>query len=109
VVSRVYSSTVSATAGAALARRSRLAAAAEPGVLITKAIPKTGEHLPIIGLRSSDTFSQSAGREELDALRRVFQTKAEHGGSVVDTAPAYGASEEVSARLVNELGLRDKV
>jgi aryl-alcohol dehydrogenase-like predicted oxidoreductase len=101
--------TMSATACAALALRSRLAGAAEPADLITKAIPKTGEHLPIIGLGSSATFSQSAGRDEVDALRGVFRTMVEHGGSVFDTAPGYGASEEVSARLVGELGLRDKI
>ncbi|HEX5047873.1 MAG TPA: aldo/keto reductase [Gammaproteobacteria bacterium] len=101
--------TLSAGACAALALRPRLAAAAEPGDLLTKPIPKTGEHLPIIGLGSSATFSQSAGREELDALRSVFETMAEHGGTVFDTAPGYGASEQVSARIVNELGLRDKI
>ena len=101
--------TLSASACAALALRSRIAASAEPTDLITKAIPKTGEHLPIVGLGSSATFSQSAGRDELDALREVFKTMVEHGGTVFDTAPGYGASEEVSARLVNELGLRDKI
>ena len=100
---------MTATACAALALRSRLAAAAEPADLITKAIPKTGEHLPIMGLGSSATFSQSAGRAEVDALRGVFQTMVDHGGSVFDTAPGYGASEEVSAKLIAELGLRDKI
>jgi aryl-alcohol dehydrogenase-like predicted oxidoreductase len=101
--------TLTATACGALALRSRLVAAAEPGDLITKAIPKTGEHLPVVGLGSSATFSQSAAREELDALSEVFKIMVERGGTVFDTAPGYGASEEVSARLVNELGLRDKV
>jgi aryl-alcohol dehydrogenase-like predicted oxidoreductase len=101
--------TLSATACAALALRSRFALAAEGGAVLTKAIPKTGEHIPIVGLGSSATFSQSAGREELDELRGVFKTMVEHGGTVFDTAPGYGASEEVSARLVNELGLRDKI
>lgn len=101
--------TMSATACAALALRSRLAGAAEPGDLITRAIPKTGEHLPIMGLGSSATFSESAGRAEVDALRGVFQTMVDHGGSVFDTAPGYGASEEVSAKLLAELGLRDKI
>lgn len=100
---------MTATTCAALALRSRLAAAAEPADLITKAIPKTGEHLPIMGLGSSATFSESAGRAEVDALRGVFQTMVDHGGSVFDTAPGYGASEEVSAKLLAELGLRDKI
>jgi aryl-alcohol dehydrogenase-like predicted oxidoreductase len=101
--------TMAATACAALALRARLAESAEPGDLITRAIPKTGEHLPIIGLGSSATFSQSAGRAEVDALGGVFKTMVEHGGSVFDTAPGYGASEQVSAKLVADLGLRDKI
>ncbi|HZF27798.1 MAG TPA: aldo/keto reductase [Gammaproteobacteria bacterium] len=101
--------TMTAAACTTLALRSRLAAAAEPADLITRAIPKTGEHLPIMGLGSSATFSQSAGRAEVDALRGVFQTMVDHGGSVFDTAPGYGASEEVSAKLLAELGLRDKI
>ena len=101
--------TMTATACAALALRARLAESAEPGDLITRAIPKTGEHLPIIGLGSSATFSQSAGRAEVDALGGVFKTMVEHGGSVFDTAPGYGASEQVSAKLVADLGLRNKI
>jgi len=101
--------TMTATACAALALRARLAESAEPGDLITRAIPKTGEHLPIIGLGSSATFSQSAGRAEVDALGGVFKTMVEHGGSVFDTAPGYGASEQVSAKLVADLGFRDKI
>jgi aryl-alcohol dehydrogenase-like predicted oxidoreductase len=33
----------------------------------------------------------------------------DNGGTVFDTAPGYGASEEVAARAVNEAGLRDRV
>ena len=33
----------------------------------------------------------------------------EQGGTVFDTAPGYGASEEVAAKAVNELGVRDRV
>ncbi len=33
----------------------------------------------------------------------------ENGGTVLDTAPAYGAAEEVAGRFVKELGATDKV
>jgi aryl-alcohol dehydrogenase-like predicted oxidoreductase len=33
----------------------------------------------------------------------------EHGGTVFDTAPGYGASEEVAAKAVNDLGVRDRL
>jgi aryl-alcohol dehydrogenase-like predicted oxidoreductase len=39
----------------------------------------------------------------------VFAAMLENGGTVFDTAPGYGASEEVAARAVNEAGLRDRL
>lgn len=77
--------------------------------LITRAIPSSGEPLPVVGLGSSATFSQVARSEDVDALRGVLSTLVEKGGSVFDTAPSYGASEEVAGRLVRELGIQDKV
>jgi aryl-alcohol dehydrogenase-like predicted oxidoreductase len=77
--------------------------------LLTKAIPATGEQLPLIGLGSSATFAQVAGTGEVAALREVFKTFIEQGGTVFDTAPGYGSSEEVSGRIAAELGLTDKI
>jgi aryl-alcohol dehydrogenase-like predicted oxidoreductase len=71
----------SALAGAALALPPGLLQALE-GDIITRAIPSTGEQIPIVGLG---------------------------GGTVFDTAPGYGASEEVAGRLVQELGATEKV
>lgn len=81
----------------------------QPQPLITRPIPSTGEQLPVVGLGSSATFSQKAGGEETEALREVFQALVEHRGSVFDTAPSYGASEEVAGRLVDDLGAADKI
>jgi aryl-alcohol dehydrogenase-like predicted oxidoreductase len=97
---------------AAMALTPRLLLAQAAGAPIMRAIPKGGEQLPIVGLGSSATFSRLAGeaeQEDLEALGGVLKTMVEHGGTVFDTAPSYGASEEVTGRLVNELGLRDKV
>jgi aryl-alcohol dehydrogenase-like predicted oxidoreductase len=33
----------------------------------------------------------------------------EHGGTVFDTAPSYGASEEVAGRIAHELGITDRI
>src|SRR5690606_3013651 len=84
-------------------------AAGKPGSLITRAIPSSGERLPVVGLGSSATFSSAAGGEGNDALRQVFQAFVDHGGSVFDTAPGYGASEAVAGKIVNELGIRNKI
>jgi aryl-alcohol dehydrogenase-like predicted oxidoreductase len=98
---------LTARAGAALALPGTLFAQA--GEVITRAIPKTGERLPIVGLGSSATFSEIAGAADVEAIKAVFSTMLEQGGTVFDTAPGYGASEEVAARAINELGVRDKL
>ncbi len=76
--------------------------------LITRAVPKSGERLPVVGLGSSATFSQVARSEDTAALREVMKTMVANGGTVFDTAPSYGASEEVAGRIVREEKL-DKV
>ncbi len=83
--------------------------AAGRGALITRAIPGKDERLPVVGLGSSATFSRVAGSEDVQAVREVLAAMAEHGGTVFDTAPSYGASEEVAGRIVRELGLSDKL
>jgi aryl-alcohol dehydrogenase-like predicted oxidoreductase len=77
--------------------------------LLTRAIPKTGEQLPVIGLGSSATFSQVARSEDVTALREVLTTLTSMGGSVFDTAPSYGASEEVAGRIAGETGLTSQL
>jgi aryl-alcohol dehydrogenase-like predicted oxidoreductase len=77
--------------------------------MITRAIPSSGETLPIVGLGSSATFSQVARSEDVTALRDVLKAFTDHGGTVFDTAPSYGASEEVSGRIAAELGITDKI
>jgi aryl-alcohol dehydrogenase-like predicted oxidoreductase len=77
--------------------------------LITRAIPATGERLPIVGLGSSATFAQVARSEDATALRAVLGRMAALGGTVLDTAPAYGASEEVAGRIAQELGIAKRL
>jgi aryl-alcohol dehydrogenase-like predicted oxidoreductase len=77
--------------------------------LLMRAIPSTGEMLPLVGLGSSATFSQVARSEDVTALRDVLRTMVELGGSVFDTAPSYGASEEVAGRIAHELGITERI
>jgi aryl-alcohol dehydrogenase-like predicted oxidoreductase len=98
-------------AGAALTLDPRLlrALSAQQRELLMRAVPSTGERLPIVGLGSSATFSQVARSEDVSALRDVLSTMVEHGGTVFDTAPSYGASEEVAGRIAHELGITDRI
>jgi len=98
-----------AAAIAALAPRAVLAADAGMADLITRAIPATGERLPIIGLGSSATFAQVARSDDVAALRTVLEQMVALGGTVFDTAPAYGASEEVAGRIAQDLGIAGRL
>ncbi len=105
---------LSMTAGAAGAltfapQLVRAQAAVATTRLITRAIPSTGEKLPIIGLGSSATFAQVARNEDHAALQSVMSKMVELGGTVFDTAPSYGASEDVAGKIAQELGIAKKL
>lgn len=97
------------TAAGALALQPRLLMAAASGDLLERPIPSTGEKLPMIGLGSSATFRQFADRDEVEALRGVIRALVDNGGTVFDTAPSYGDSEEVSGGIVNDLGVAERM
>ena len=99
----------SASLGATPRLLAALQASLPQGQLLQRAIPSSGERIPVIGLGSSATFSQVARSEDVTALREVLKTMAERGGRVFDTAPSYGSSEEVAGRLANELGIQDRL
>ena len=99
---------LTAAAGTALAIHPRWLQA-QDAPMITRAIPSTGEELPIIGLGSSATFSRVARSEDVSALRGVLTTLLDNGGSLFDTAPGYGASEEVAGSIINDMNAGDRV
>jgi len=75
--------------------------------LITKAIPGTGEQIPVIGMGTWQTFMVEPREEELAPLRAVLRAFHDAGGRVVDSSPMYGNAEEVTGDLATELGLLD--
>lgn len=100
---------VALAAGALLAARSGVAAEASSGTgaagsLITRAIPSTGERVPVIGI-GTNSFSEG-GKE---VLRQVLARFSAMGATMVDTAASYGESEQVIGALLEELGLRDRL
>lgn len=84
-------------------------ALASSGPLLTRAIPSSGQRLPIIGLGSSATFAQVARSEDQEALKNVMAKMVELGGTVFDTAPSYGASEEVAGKIAQNLEIAQKL
>ncbi len=78
------------------------AAVAGPEHMIRKAIPSTGELVPVIGL-GTNRF----GQRERDELKAALERFHELGGTVIDTAPMYGRSEAVLGDLIADLGIRE--
>jgi aryl-alcohol dehydrogenase-like predicted oxidoreductase len=99
--------TLTLGAGAALGLERAQLLAQQP--LLTRPVPSTGEQLPIVGLGSSATFAQVARAADATALGEVFKALIAGGGTVFDTAPGYGASEQVAGRITAELALADKI
>ena len=94
--------------GAAIAFYPQFLAAADKS-LLKRAIPSSGENVPVIGLGSSATFSQVARSEDYSALRGVMKAMADGGATVLDTAPSYGASEKVAGEIAKELEITNKI
>ncbi|WP_058835583.1 aldo/keto reductase [Luteimonas abyssi] len=74
---------------------------------ILRAIPSSGERIPVIGLGTNAYGVQTA--EEKAPLRTVLQHLARLENSVVDTAPSYRNSEAVLGELIEELGIRERL
>jgi diketogulonate reductase-like aldo/keto reductase len=72
-------------------------------------IPSTGEQLPVVGLGTWQTFDAGNSPEEREPLKNVLKTLVEKGGSVVDSSPMYGSSEEVVGDLSTALDLNSKL
>jgi aryl-alcohol dehydrogenase-like predicted oxidoreductase len=79
---------------------------AAPGGLLRKPIPSSGELLPVIGL-GTNNYSPTTP-EERASRKAVLERLTASGASVIDTAPAYRASEATIGELLEEIGNRGK-
>ena len=95
------------TAGLALPISIR--AANESSTMLTRAIPSSGEKLPVIGLgtwRAFDVDLTADNRRQLEGVLSLF---VKLGGRVIDSSPMYGRAEDVIGELTAALGIRDKI
>jgi diketogulonate reductase-like aldo/keto reductase len=84
-----------------------LPALAAGPAMTTRAIPSTGEKIPVIGMGTSGSFEvDAAGRAPLKEVLRRFVAG---GGTVIDTSPNYSVAEDVLGDLLAELELRDRI
>ena len=95
-----------AAAGGSLLLPGMLPAA---GTVSRRAIPSSGEPLPVVGLGTSGVFDEEATPENLAARREIVAAMVEHGASVIDTSPMYGRAEAVVGRVVEDLGVREQI
>jgi diketogulonate reductase-like aldo/keto reductase len=75
----------------------------------SRKIPSTGESIPVVGLGTWIAMNpprvDEAALKPLEEVVRVFY---DAGGRVIDTAPSYGAAEEVTGLLTMRMGLSDQ-
>jgi aryl-alcohol dehydrogenase-like predicted oxidoreductase len=73
------------------------------GALLQRAIPSSGEKLPVIGL--------GRGSRPVDpaALKEVLKTLVDNGGRIVDTTAGGSAAQDACGAAANELGIQNKI
>src|SRR4051812_42496087 len=86
-----------------LDRLDLFAATAQQSALIQKAIPSTGEKIPVIGMGTARYFD-----EVTPELREVIKRFPELGGRVIDMAPSYGNAETVVGDIIAEQNARPR-
>jgi len=81
-----------------------LPARAQPGSsdLATRAIPHSGERLPVIGLGTANDFQVAQQGEAKATLKKVVDDLLAQGCKLIDTASSYGSAESVLGDLLSD-------
>ncbi len=77
--------------------------------LIKRAIPSSGEKLPVIGLGTWRVFDVGTSQPERAPLEEVLSVFVERGARVIDSSPMYGRAEEVIGELTTKLGIQSSL
>lgn len=94
------------TAVTQAAQASAVPQKAEP--LRTRAIPSTGEQLPVIGAGTSGSYEVPLDSPEFETLKETIKVFFAGGGRVFDTSPNYSNAEDVLGELLARGGFRDQ-
>lgn len=76
---------------------------------LKRAIPKSGEQLPVIGVGTSGAFDIETGGSDGAAAKEALTAFVDGGGTVVDSSPMYGRAERAVGELAESLGLLPKL
>lgn len=97
------------TAAASASAMGWLQSAGAAGETIAKrAIPGSGEMLPVIGIGTSGSYDVADGSPEYAKLLEVLKVFYDTGGTVIDTSPNYDRSDTVVGKLLADAGTRAK-
>ena len=88
---------------------SRAQAKTESSGMLTRAIPSSGEKLPVIGLGTWQAFDVDLTSDNRRQLGDVLAVFVKLSGRVIDTSPMYGRAEDVIGELATALGIQDKI
>ncbi len=83
-----------------------IASAANEKTVIKKAIPASGELLPVMGLGTSRTFDVADDPKTLALLQQVLRQFFQQGGALIDSSPMYGKAEQVTGKLLKRVDNR---
>src|SRR5687768_9839873 len=107
---------ITAGAGAALALAPELlrAQAQSAGTLIQRAIPSSGEKIPVISFGPRPTAPPGPGAfkpmpTDLPAAREVLKAFIDNGGKVVDVMYGGPIGEDAARAAAGELGIQNKL
>ena len=71
---------------------------------LTRAIPSSGERVPVIGLGSWITFNVGDDTELRDECAAVMRAFFSEGGRLIDSSPMYGSSQSVIGYALTRIG-----
>ena len=77
---------------------------AQPARPATRAIPSSGDAIPLVGLGTWITFNVGNDRAARDASADVMRAFFAAGGRLIDSSPMYGSSQEVIGHGLAKLG-----
>ena len=90
-------------------RGASLLAADISSQMLMRAIPSTGEKLPVIGLGTAATFDVRPGSAQFQPLADVLSLFVKHGGKVIDSSPMYGFAERNIGDLATQLRIHNSL
>lgn len=94
----------SAAPGGAAGAAAPLQASAGARAVVTRAIPRTGEKIPLVGLGSWITFNVGDDRVARAGCAEVMRAFFEAGGRMIDSSPMYGSAQSVIGEGLARLG-----